>query len=191
MSERTLKLVFGYLKDIDRPNKKADSSGLSRRLAVAFDTWRSDRADMCFDSRLYLAVLSAILEAVPHDSIKIFTGSTEEYSSLSQLEQKYRSVAEDEREPFRCADVFQAGRLVGHINTVRYDAVGGPEPYHDAIVAEVFLRDLDEEKLRTKISEAAAGEGAVIKEVRRGGPAPSISLWTRVRGLIRPDFLTC
>jgi hypothetical protein len=180
MSERTLKLVFGYLKDIDRPNKKAKSSGLSRRVAVAFDTSRSDRTDMFFDSRLYLAVLSAILEAVPHDSLKISPCSPgEEYSSLSQLERSYRSVAEEEREPFRSADVFQAGGLIGHINTLRYDSVGGPEPYHDAIVAEVFLRDLDEKKLRMKISEAAAREGAVIKEIRRGGPAPFISLWTK------------
>jgi len=181
MPERTLKLVFGYLKDIDRSNKKAESSGLSRRVAVVFDTWRSDRTDMFFDSQLYLVVMSAILGAIPHDSLKISVRSPgKEYSSLSQLEQKYRSVAEDEREPIAWADVFQAGRLVGHFNTLRYDAVGGPEPYHDAIVTEVFLKDFDEEKLRTRISEAAVREGAVIKEIRRGGSAPSISPWTKV-----------
>lgn len=131
-----LSIVFGYLPNIDRIDRRARAAGLTDRLALVLHTYRPDASDMVFDLQLAAALVAACSVAIEHDSELIELSSGHRASSFDEWKREELSSAEPA--PFSRARLAQAGKMVGVWVYQPYDAVGGPAPYHDAVVLELF-----------------------------------------------------
>jgi hypothetical protein len=165
MSDRTVALVFGYLRGVDHANPTAKRLQLPARFAVVFDSHRPDQADMFFDCELAVAVLSEILEQIPHDTMVLTPSEgAAALPSISAWETHYWSTPESDREPFHSMQLLEAGRPVCYVELEPWVQVGGPSPYHDSWTFSFYLRDYDRGALERAITESCQANQAVLEQ---------------------------
>ena len=131
-NDRTLCLVKGYHRE-SYPPELAYKAGLLNRFAVVLDTYRSNKADSFFDAELFLAIMTAICDTIPHDAISLEMDEGGKISSLAELSAAFLHLDESDREPPYRACLFEGDKLVCVEATEFWVRVGGPPLYHDSL----------------------------------------------------------
>ncbi len=167
VTDRTLCLVSGY-HAASFPPADAFESGLRHRFAVVLDTYRRGRADMYFDTGLFLYLVPKLCQVIGYDcvAIRMFEGGP--FHSFDDLVRQYANLEELEQEPPARIDLHRSGQLVGVVETELWTMVGGPSPYHDSYTLS-FYTDRDRSPELRRVSETACSEvGAVITGYHKG-----------------------
>jgi hypothetical protein len=81
MNERKFSVVFGYLKDIDNWCRDAKNVGLTKRLAIVLDSYRSSSAEMYYDYGMFHDILKLLVGNIVYDSLEVVTDSKLVYTS--------------------------------------------------------------------------------------------------------------
>jgi len=166
------------------PPADAFEAGLRHRFAVVLDTYRRDKAEMYFDTGLFLHLVPALCQAIGYHflAIRMFEGGR--FHSFEDLAREYARREELEQEPPARIDLLKSGLLVGVVETELWTMVGGPSPYHDSYTLS-FYTDRDRSPELRRVSEVACSEsGAVITGFHEGQEMkePYRSWWRNVLG---------
>lgn len=183
MKDRTIKIVTGYLKNIDYPNATASELGLPNRFAVVLDTYRESKGYMYFDTELFFSLLQNILEEIPYDSmtIRLDTDGKRVVGSIRAFQDHLDNLPEEDREPFCRMTLLTNNTPVSLIDTEFWTMGGGPQPYHDSYTFSFYRKNADTSGLRRACYTACGKHDATIVAEIQGLSAPRISLWTRLR----------
>lgn len=177
---RSLRLVRGY-QPATYPPPRAYDAGLRQRFAVALDTHRPEAEGMFADVELFLRLVGAVLEAVPHERVVFEVDEDRRVESLSQLQALYAGVRGSVHEPPKHIILTRHGRPVCIIETECRVRVGGPAPYHDAYSAVLYTKEDHATALRHACEQVAGELGAHVVGYDEGAPhrAPFVPLWKR------------
>lgn len=166
-TDRTLCLVSGY-HAANFPPADAFELGLRHRFAVVLNTYRRDKADMYFDSSLYLLLVRTVCQAIGYDCVTIRMIEGVRFHSFDDLARQYADLEELEQKPPARIDMYKSGQLVGVVETELWAMVGGPSPYHDSYTLSFYTHGDRSPELR-RVSETACSEaGAVITGYHEG-----------------------
>lgn len=186
-SDRTVALVTGYIRNVDRPDEEATKLGLPSRLAVVLSTGRKDKDYMYFDEELFLSLVEGIASAIPHDSLRMAMDPDNKvaFASLDELRRHYAGIAEEDREPFFRAWLVRNGQTACFIQTEFFVFVGGPQPYSDSYTLALYFREVGPERLSQACRDATERVGASVAAEIIGLPEPHVSFWTRVIAFLK------
>jgi hypothetical protein len=150
MNDRTVKLVSGYLPNIDYPNKTARNMGLPFRFAVVLDTFRESKIDSFFDAELFFTLFHRIFDIIQHDTVTFQFDEQGKISfgSLDAAAEHFFSMPEEEREPFVQASLSLNGAPTSLIRAEWYYRAGGPEPYHGSYTYSIYRAREEHSDLR-------------------------------------------
>lgn len=167
VTDRTLCMVSGY-HAASFPPADAFESGLRHRFAVVLDTYRRDKADMYFDTSLFLHLVPTLCQTIGFDSVAIRITEGNCLHSFDDLARHYDGLEEPEHEPPDRIDLLRSGVLVGVVETEFWTMVGGPFPYHDSYTLSLYT-ERDRSSDLQRVSETACSEvGAVITGYHKG-----------------------
>jgi hypothetical protein len=166
-ADRTLCLVSGY-HAASFPPADAFEAGLRHRFAVVLGTYRRDKAEMHFDTGLFLHLVPALCQAIGYDCVAIRMMRGGRFHSFDELSGQYAGLEELDQEPPARIDLHRSGQLVGVVETEFWMMVGGPSPYHDSYTLS-FYTDRDRSPELRRVSETVCSEvGAVITGYHEG-----------------------
>jgi len=187
MNDRTVKLVSGYLPNIDYPNKTAHNMGLPFRFAIVLDSFRQSKVDMFFDAELFFTLFHRIFSIIEHDTVTILFEEEGKiaFGSLDAAAEHFYSIPEEDREPFVTATLSLNGTPTGLICAEWYYRVGGPAPYHDSYTYSIYRNRENPSDLADACRRACAEERALVTGEFQGETAPKISVWKRIINVIR------
>lgn len=187
MNDRTVKLVSGYLPNIDYPNKTAQEMGLLFRFAVVLDTFRESKVDMFFDAELFFILFDRIFSVVQYDAMAIEFDEEGKiaFGSLDAATEHFYNLPEQDREPFVQALLSLNGAPTSLVRAEWHYRVGGPEPYHDSYTYSIYRRSQDPSDLVDACRAVCAEQRALVAGEFQGDSAPKISRWKRIINTIR------
>ena len=163
MPDRRLRLLKGYPSGT-HPSPRAYDAGLRERFAAMLDTTRPDAEGMFLDVELFLRLIDALLEVVPHDQV-LFEQGDERPVTLEPPEQIF--LARD-------------AHVVCVVETECRVNVGGTPPYHDAYTVVLYTRTDFAQAFREAAERTAASLGVPCTS-EADGPAeatpPEPPLW--------------
>lgn len=161
-NDRTLAIVAGY-HECNYPPQKAYDAGLTERFAVVFDTYRREREGMYFDAPLFMGILTAICQAIPHDSLTIDMGGGHDFHSLDEFSGWCLKRTEEDSEPPKGIRLFQGDRtVVAHAEVEEWVSVGGPAPYHDSYTLSFYMRENRADEFRSICERVSKEMGATV-----------------------------
>lgn len=101
-TERSISLVFGYLPNIDFPNKVAVKNNLDKRLSVSLDTYRSSSVDAYFDAELLIKILPLAIPKLKYTEVMMHfeDGTNRSFLTLNKSMKFFRGSIENTNEPF-------------------------------------------------------------------------------------------
>lgn len=179
-AERNIILVSGYLHE-DYPPEIAYDAGLRNRFSVVLQTYRSDKVDMFFDFDQYTALLTAIVEALPHDSeiAEYLDGAQDE--SVASMFSHLGSQSEYEREPPKWLTLKQGGETVGLMETEFWVRGGGPGPYHDSYTLSIYTAEDHTDRFRQICGEVCSQRDCAVADFHKGveNKRPRVPWWKR------------
>jgi hypothetical protein len=187
MGERTLKIVVGYVRGVDRLPRHVQDLHLTRRVAFVLDSYRSDNVDMFFDAELYAALLDSTREVFGADrmSAVLSRGETATIGSASDAERILQSELEGGSEPFTKVMLSRGGTIVAVIESEPFAYSGGPEPYHDSFTVPIYSREDAAGRLEASARSVCSRLGAEITEIVRASESPEApGLIARIKGRI-------
>ena len=129
-------IVIGY-HPFTYPPELAHKAGLGNRFAVIFDTTNQERGYAYLDPILYAAVLSALCEAVPLDSLVIKRSKGGDLHAFEDLLEELSPCDVDLDPPERVLG-FRHTKLVAFAETEEWINIGGPAPYSDSYTLSVY-----------------------------------------------------
>lgn len=179
--ERRIGLVSGY-HDVSFPPADAWEAGLRHRFSVVMDTARSDKADMYFDTQLFMRLIPGLCQVIGYDSVSICLQNKDHFPSFEKLAHQYARQDDSDQEPPPRIELLRSGQLVSIVETEFWTMVGGPSPYHDSYTFSFFTRENLSTELRHAAETICAEVGATIvgfQEVEQIKP-PYRPLWKRV-----------
>lgn len=169
--QRRLRLVRGY-ESGTYPPPRAYDAGLRERFAAVLDTYRPDAEGMLSDVELFLGLVDALLEAVPHDQVLFELGDTRQASAPRPIVTL---------EPPQQIILAWQGRVVGVIETECRVNIGGPEPFHDAYTVAVYTKVDRSADFRAACGAVCEAAGAVASCFAEGVALrePFVPFWKR------------
>ena len=174
MNERALTMVVGYIPRVDALPREARALGFVQRVALALDTFRSDKVDLHFDVDLYAAMLDVIGQVLGSNrmSLRLSSRETAEVAGAHDVKRRLEELPELEREPVPTILLKRDGLTVGLVESVLWARVGGPRPYHDSYTMAVYSSQDVAARLESMVRSRCAREGAELTEVVRASPTP-------------------
>jgi len=181
----TFEIVVGYWPEVDFVSEAAEKAGLRWRWAAVLDTYRPDLgSDMYYDSRLSVELIQSVLLLVRADHLKIVWDDEGE-ESWEQDEWPMSMKGTRWEEGFRWITAYRQGSVVCYIELERYDRIGGPDVYHDAVVIAFYTAENLHDELLRRSQEIASRLNANLEGVRFGTALPSAKpgFWTKLKRL--------
>jgi hypothetical protein len=184
--KRMVKLVRGYVQNIDHLPRDLKDLGLIHRFAVVQDTYRPGDADPYIDMSLYETVVNTVYRVTDATGIDIqLEDKAEVESDLNDFKNRVRQITKAPNpEPFPRINLRQGMSAIAVIECVPWWRVGGKEPYHDSCTLSIFTRsdlsDRLERELRADLDQA----GVTVESVVQGQDSPisqGILWWFRRR----------
>jgi hypothetical protein len=177
---RRLRLIQGYRQD-DYPPPRAYDAGLRARFAIVLDAYRPAAEGMLFDVELFLQLVGALLEAVPHDRVVFEVAEDRRIDALRQLEATYTGASLVGLEPPDQIVLLRDEKPVCVLETECRVDVGGPEPYHDAYTLALYTQADLAPGFRAVCERVGAALGATLTGYDQGARQrePYVALWKR------------
>lgn len=177
MNWRDLRLVSGYLPEIDQPPEAALKLNLTRRVAVVVND------NDIPHSRFYWDLLEAIVESLPGECVTfdLNTGQVElSFDAISQM-RAYSDGQPDLGIPFDSAHVRVRNKTVAYIQVEPWNMLGGPYPYHDTWTFAIYRAIDDLTRLRDACYRVCREHEIPIAEEMQGLPHPEPTpFWKRL-----------
>ena len=178
-----LRLVSGYLREIDHLPKAAIDFGLLRRVAVVLNDGNTPHSPMYWD------LVEALIENLLMDSV-IFEIDIDKGPLIFTSFASMRECVAGRPElavPFSRATLSRSGRVHALIHVEPWAMIGGPFPYSDSWTFAIYRETDDVKGLRDACYRVCAQHGLPILEEMCGLVAPEkSSLWKcMVRWLFR------
>ena len=171
---KDFRLVFGYLKWIDKTPKTAAKLKLLRRVAVVVH-----HDDTLPHTALYWDLVTAFTETLGTDSVTFEIDSNNEtlvFTSIA-LMQAFVEAHPNRVYVFDRAIFYLQGRSQAYIEVEPWHAIGGPEPYHDSWTFAIY-RNFDEiDQLRSACHRVCRQHQVPIEEDIQGLQAPEKMSW--------------
>jgi len=187
-SSRAMRIVCGYVPNVDRIPVEARRLGLWNRFAHVLVSHRTDGIEAELDADLYESALRAVWRVIEPQRVNALTDGRGEFVA-NALEQVLAS-ARAEKEPL----ALIVARDAKHPCVVRHDGwvnVGGPQIYHDLYVISVFTRSNIENELVAATQEECQKRGLTVMPLESFQPRPSLSLASRLRALFGVPWASC
>lgn len=167
-------MVVGYLPRVDELPREARAFGFVQRVALALDTWRSDKVDMYFDVDLYAAMLDVFGQVLGSNQMSLRLNSREKAEAAGALDVKRRleELPELERKPVPTILLKHGDLMVGLVESVMWVRVGGPYPYADSYTVALYSREDVAARLESMVRSRCEREGAELTEVVRASATP-------------------
>jgi hypothetical protein len=169
------KIVIGYLPGIDRLPSDLLTLGLVHRFAFVLETFRSDSADIYFDSSLYGKLVNIISNVAPSNSIRVVPERKEparEVHNAEEICELFNEIPRVRQKPFYRLLFMNDSLVVAVLESEPWAQVGGPLPYHDSYTLSLFTAsDLSQELVkaaRVFVEQA----GVELSEVIQGNSTP-------------------
>lgn len=181
MNERSLAIVFGYLRGIDRPNKTAQKLGLEARFSLALDTYRKEKGFMFFDAPMLAALLQDIFSGHDYDALNLSFYEKEEEHFRDLRTAFARIEKEEENDAFVSMSLLREGRVICYIETGFYTAIGGPAPYHDTLNFALYLAQYDRAQMEQVLTHSCRRHEFRVREVCYGPERPPEGVLTKLK----------
>jgi len=188
MDSNRIGLVFGYLYNIDYMSKEAKDLGLNKRFAIVVNRYPDEAPgvyDIEFDYKFLLELLKITSVLISHDKVRIMINKGQELGSLSELNDFYADIQEDDREPFVWLKYIKKEEVTCYIEFDPYAYYGGPYPYHDAFVYSFYQKDYDRKEIQKAIISYCVNNDIFISEILLGEWKPRYSFKERVRNFFK------
>lgn len=177
-----VKFVRGFVAGVDKLPKVADRHGFRTRIAFVIDSFREGAADAVFDADVYIAMISAVAEAVDACEFRIGAQSV---SSISEVADQMASVPREDREPFETVFLSNLEKPQAIVFSEPWVRVGGPDPYHDAYVAAVLTDSDSVERVEKCARQKCEQVGVEVVETIIAQEAPTTPRRSLMGALIR------
>jgi hypothetical protein len=188
MTDRTMKLVVGYVPRVDRLPSELRRGGFTRRVAFVLDTFRSGNVDMYFDDGLYTALVGAMQDVVSADrmSAVLSSGKTIDLVDTAGLMRLLAQEPTAERGPLPRVLMARGDRTVCVIESEAWAETGGPEPYHDSYTIPVYSQYDLSKPIEAAVRAVCRQTGAELTSVVRGSETPvRPSILSRIKDRLR------
>lgn len=173
-----LRLVVGFLPEIDLLPETAQKARLLKRVAVVLNL------DEIPYSQFYWELFEAFAADSLHDSVAFEIDSERSppvFASLAALREYVERPPKQFGVPFSRAVFSLQGKATAFINTEPWATVGGPAPYHDSWTFSIYRETDDVTSLRDDCCRLCARYGLPVLEEMQGLPAPQPApLWKRL-----------
>jgi len=183
MNERAIEIVCGYLPGIDRQNLRASKLNLPRRLAIILSSYYPDKAEMYFDSELFVSIVKVLSAIIPHQNMQfnLDAKGSQTLLSFKELQDYYAQHQPENREPFFSAELFDEQQTTAYLECVDYTPAGGPAPYHDSYTISIYLPAAEEDLYKQKIMEELQRRNITVRKIWTGNERPQITLLNRLK----------
>ncbi len=176
LTSRSIILVRGYVRGVDRRPKRAEVAVPYRRLAVIVNSaYPEFPGGHFFDHDLVLKICSAIAQG---RRVQVTGVVSKQAITLDQLRVHWQAgwETDDYNDPgnnnlFDQLLVFENNVVVADVRGIPYHAFGGPSPYHDSYTLEVFVQERAVKDLSDAIQATASQAGAKVEFIE-GVPEP-------------------
>jgi len=183
MNDKSVAFIFGYIKNIDYPNKQARKFGLERRFAFALDTYRQDQTDSFFDQTLFEVLLMSILNYIGCDKI-VISHKTLGEQVINDVTELHNILFVDPKDNhpvlFENMKIYKKGTLLCLGETSFFVSCGGPYPYHDTYTLSFYVQDFDRMLLQQHLIKCCDSNHIFIRDICTAGPYPQISWLSRL-----------
>lgn len=177
-SERTLKLVRGYVKGVDRLPQQAKARDLDKRFAFVLETYRPGVVDAFFDAELYEGLVKVTAKAFGATSLTVALDSGDAVKcSAAEFHSCLVKRLEVEREPFSQILIERDSVVVAMLFCEPWVNVGGPDPYHDSYTLALYTASIVDDSFEADVRALCDSLGAEITHVVQGGAEPEPPGW--------------
>ncbi len=177
-------LVHGYHLDTHIPDQ-ASKENLSFRFAIIFETAFPEHNASFFQSRLFMALLSAITIQLDYTAVQIEADENTFYRTIDLFKEDLFKIPEDERMPPQRIFFRENGVLSCMEETEFWVLCGGPAPYSDSYTVSFYTKDDMAEIFDAACAAVCLDLGAIIRERIQGSSHPVQSWWKKLCNSIK------
>lgn len=189
MNERWIKLIHGYVRDVDYHHPVAKPLDLRHRVAVMINAYSDKQMEFSYDTEVVMALLREVLRVVPHNNVEfdLDPDGDDTLLSLTALDDHYVSQPRIARESFWRGRAMLDDHVTCLIVPRNHCKANSPQPYRGSHTFSFYTKDIPDDAMTRACRAAAASCGIEFAEPIEGCPKPQISLLTRLHDFVVYD----